>query len=673
MRPLALSPFAREFTYTIYGANASIKVLRLNLLSKRYEILDALGFSTSGSLTEDAAEPGAYLFGSSRLTSSTTSARVRIQGDLVVGAFPFESAWSESVPFELVPFVGGREFVSSRLPPDGTYNRIELNHKRTDRVWVPGRQGTSIGRMRIDGGGTKLHVCQQPSDSMTIDCAAGVERLYTISPSPDGNWTATGATGQTSFRIARINGENVFLSVSNDGENKSLTVALVDETLSRETVQADGVATGAVATRVFLDGAQYGVRHTDAGGRIGGFSYSHALVPGTRGLRLANGAGSERFYLAHNGSLLVAAGYPLATNTTNYLLFGAVRQESLPSDPRSSEYVGFAVHDGEHTLSLNFGLGTFGFTGSGGQSTGGTFSALDSEKGTFVFTTPRVTSAVNTARFRLSADLVVGSFPFTLNTSAPPGGAIEIPYVVQPFLASRAIVQSQSELDGLYNRLNLASDEQWASALPLQQMRISGGGTQMEVCTESGLSFRFDLASCAPEARSAYTITPGDKPGQWHFATSAPPGHGDRDYNNFRIVRVRGQNVYVAAGRLPFPSFGQGFSVGFVEPEVARDIEGIGGGTAMVPALTNLGLRVIGSWSRIAPSGGGLSRSTVYPDGGASSHTISYVTAPVGAPRGARPLGDGAWGAFVAFQGPGIHLLADRNRRTGLFDLVLSD
>jgi len=52
-----------------------------------------------------------------------------------------------------------------------------------------------------------------------------------------------------------------------------------------------------------------------------------------------------------------------------------------------------------------------------------TFSADANDAGTLIFKSTRITSAANTARFRVTSDAVVGTFPFEsaqVASSAPP-------------------------------------------------------------------------------------------------------------------------------------------------------------------------------------------------------------------------------------------------------------
>lgn len=210
LRPLSPSPFPRETTYRMYAGNGSRKLLRLDFGRGRYEVLDdgdSSGHSTSGSFSEDASEPGTYVFDTARTASAFNTARFRLAQGGVVGGFPFETRSSGMTGFGVQPFVAANDFVLSAAQLDGDYNRMGLRHLAS--------LGLPIGQtmaLRISGGGTVLELCRDETVHRLENCST-ITRYALSFDASDEAWTARSisSSDRIAFRMARIAGRNVWL------------------------------------------------------------------------------------------------------------------------------------------------------------------------------------------------------------------------------------------------------------------------------------------------------------------------------------------------------------------------------------------------------------------------------------------------------------------------------
>jgi len=204
-------------------------------------------------------------------------------------------------------------------------------------------------------------------------------------------------------------------------------------------------------------------------------------------------------------------------------------------DARNGSYQAYATSGGRFTLALNFDAKTYAFTGSniGDPDASGSFSADPNESGTYVFSSSRITTVANTARFRVGADTIVGAFPFTLTSKTPAVTSI------RPFIATRALIRTQADLDGVYNRfgINVTSTD---DASQITQVRVSNGGTKLDVCTHNII---YPIAICP--TITSYTVIAGVTPDTWQIVDGTGTVAGA-----FGIAPLGDGKVYLAAGRL---------------------------------------------------------------------------------------------------------------------------
>jgi hypothetical protein len=212
---------------------------------------------------------------------------------------------------------------------------------------------------------------------------------------------------------------------------------------------------------------------------------------------------------------------------------------TLPAgDPRNGSYKVYATNGSRAKLGLNFDTSTYTLSNStaGDADAAGSFSPDGSEAGTYVFAHTRTATATNTARFRVTTDGVVGSFPLT----PPPFGG-STAYMVQSFVAARAFVLSQAQLDGNFNRLGIEF-VQGVGESDIGAMQIANGGTKIRRCAD--FTF-YTIATCPAASLRTYTISADpNEPGRWTFVN-------DLDAANtgaFLLSQMGGTNVYLAAG-----------------------------------------------------------------------------------------------------------------------------
>ncbi len=228
-------------------------------------------------------------------------------------------------------------------------------------------------------------------------------------------------------------------------------------------------------------------------------------------------------------------------------------------------YSVFATNGTRQKLALNFDAQFYVMTDNAGVAVEDSFSADLTEAGSYLFKSSRSTAKAVNTRFRMVTDTVVGSFPFE-------AAGVPNTYAVQPFVASRALVTKQSDLDGDYNRLGIG-------VLPsvrdsnIRQARVTGGGTVFLLCNEVAITAP---ASCSPASVLTYNVTPGATPDAWNITRVTDP----TDTGTFSIARVAGKNVYLSAGTNPRAPNDALFRIGLVESSTWGATTASGGDTA---------------------------------------------------------------------------------------------
>jgi len=210
-----------------------------------------------------------------------------------------------------------------------------------------------------------------------------------------------------------------------------------------------------------------------------------------------------------------------------------------PADVRNAEYRVFASNGSKQVLVLNFDTMTYEMTDDANVMVADTFAPDAANPGAYLFNSARMTTPVNNARFRFTDNTVVGSFPFEKTSSVPTA------YVVQPFVASNALVTKQSDLDGIYNRLGINLSSSPDSNIRASQ--ITANGTRYLLCNEVAIT---SIANCPNSSLLTYAVTPEPANYLWRITNMANPA----DTGTFSIARIGGQNVYLSAGLVQQPS-----------------------------------------------------------------------------------------------------------------------
>ncbi|MDM0028986.1 hypothetical protein [Variovorax saccharolyticus] len=199
---------------------------------------------------------------------------------------------------------------------------------------------------------------------------------------------------------------------------------------------------------------------------------------------------------------------------------------------QNGSYRVWATNGTQSQLALNFDTGTYDMTDSAGQVSSDSFAADPGEQGTYVLKSARLKAAYNAARFRATGDAVVGSFPFDDPQLASTA-------TVQPFVASRAPLTAQADLDGTYTRLGVNYGPGLRDS-QIRRVQLSAGGTVFQQCNDAAV---VDMANCTPANLITYAVTPAPNNG-WSYVNVANPV----DKAAFTVAYVGGQRVMLASG-----------------------------------------------------------------------------------------------------------------------------
>jgi len=586
----------RSGTYRVYATNGTQQQLALDFDAGSYTMTDNLGAAESGTFAEDITEPGTYVFASSRITTATNTSRFRVTTDTVVGAFPFQTAYSSPAVYAPQPFVAARDFVTTAAALDGTYNRFSVTRS-------PGNaQDSLILAMRLSGSGTVLELCNSAVIYRIDLCPTASKLTYAVTPGTDSAWVATNvANGDVaSFRVARIGGQNVYLA---GGANTApamqfMRIGLPESTNWPTTRGVGGATTGSWGSNL-IDTANSVRTSTAPDGTYGSLTMpvSGTLPLQPDGIRGVNLSGSSKYFAMQGGALSVLVG-ARNPNTQGYLQLNLIDTGAAP-DARNGRYKVYASNGTRQSLGLNLDTKRYEMTDETGTVAAGSFAEDVAEPGSFVFDSSRITSPVNTARFRLATDTVVGSFPFALAHVTP------VSYDVRPFVASRALVKTQASLDGTYNRLGINLTATTADST-IAQFQVANGGTVLYLCNDSGV---YSIGNCPAASVRTYTVSAGASVDTWQIVNVANPS----DIGSFAIARIGGENVYLSAGIVSSTPTMSLFRIGLPE-------------RAAWPTVTARGGATNGGWGITAIGASTYAQTRVLPDGTAGMLNASLAS-----------------------------------------------
>lgn len=621
----------RNGSYRVYAANGTQQQLSVDFDAGSYTMTDNLGATESGTFAEDFTEPGTYVFASSRITTAANTSRFRVTTDTIVGAFPFQTAYSSPAAYAAQPFVATRDFVTTAALIDGTYNRFSVTRS------PGGVQDSTILSMRLSGSGTVLEFCND-SIIYRIDlCPAASKRTYAVTAGVDDAWVATNVTNSSdvaNFRVARIGGQNVYLAggVSVTPAVQFMRIALPESSSWPTTRGIGSSTTGSWGTNLIstTSSVRTSTGTDDTFGTLTMPVDSTAYTNQPLGIRGVNSTGASKYFAMQAGELSVLVGARNNTSTQGYIQLNLIDTGAAP-DARNGRYKVYATNGSRQTLALNLDSKRYEMTDAAGTVASGSLAEDTAEAGSFIFDSSRITSTANTARFRFTTDTVVGSFPFAVAQVTPES------YAVRPFVASRALVKTQTALDGTYNRLgiNLTATTGDSS---ITQMQITGGGTTLYLCNDNTI-YRVD--NCPAASLRTYTVSAGPTVDTWHIVSTTNPA----DNGNFGIARIGGENVYLGAGiNSSTPTISQ-FRIGLPE-------------RAAWPTVIARGGATIGGWGSTGADASYYTRTQTLPDG-----TSATLNATLGSMGTNGPLNMRA----ATFTGPNYHFASQSSK---LFAMV---
>lgn len=279
-------------------------------------------------------------------------------------------------------------------------------------------------------------------------------------------------------------------------------------------------------------------------------------------------------------------------------------------DTRNGSYTVFAANGTRQTLALDFNGLVYDMTDAAGVTTSGTLTVDGTETGTYrMVSALNAGSAVNTARLRTTTDTVVGSFPFA-NAYASP-----VSYSVQPFVATRALVTTQSALDGTYNRLMIRMTATGRDSF-ISQIRVRNSGSFLDACNDSVV---YTVSTCPSASVRTYALAAATTAGTWNAVNVADAN----DTGSFSIATIGSQNVYLDAGTV------SGAAVPTVQFRIATP-EG---------AFNNVTVRggsTDGAWGSATVTGTAFNSAGVLPTGAGITASLVLASPGPSGPTGMR-------------------------------------
>jgi len=622
----------RNGVYAVYAANGTEQSLFLNFDAGTYMMTDTSSQGTAGTFSQDPLEPGVWVFDSPRITATVNTARFQVTDDAIVGSFPFRRSDSTTVAHAVQPFVAVRAFVTDRWQLDGVYNVVGVAVGP-----VKGFSSSQVQQISIDGGGTQLKFCMYTLLYPPGGCAGTGFENYWVTRDPAGAWLAIrpgSPRSQFKFRMARIGGQNVFLAAnpfSTPGypieDYQRLSIGFPDVANWQDPLKARIYTSDGGRGTAVLDAKMYGANTLRPDATLKGFAYNAKTIAGTQGMQQINVAGNERFFAIRNTKLVAVVGSPGNLDTRGYLQIGLI-DGPIARSARSGTYSVFAGLGSQHNLTIDLEAKSYGTVDEAGVSASGTLTTDPAETGTYVFSSSRIAALNDTARFRAAGDTVVGAFPFQ---TRPLGDQ----YQVQPFIASRAVVNLQSAIDGTYNRFSLVSDSGFPTLRFARQVRVANGGTTMLICDDyQGTDARYTVDNCPTELKTTFVVSPGATAGSWRASIpNLPPTSPNflRRYD-FSIVEVAGQKVYVAAGYEA--AVNTTFSIGLEEAVAWQAATARGASTKR-----NEGSAAGSRWNNITLDAAWLDRTIADANGTQSTEHLAIGLPDTAAPQGVRPVG----------------------------------
>jgi len=289
---------------------------------KLYTMTSRDGNATTGTFSEDPADPGTYVFANERITAASNTARFRTTSGAIVGGFPFALFKSDPVIYAVQPFIAARSFVTDRSELAGTYDVI-LAAGGSNNLTHPG----AYWQFYIDAAGTIARQCL-PTTTACLPAASLGD--YAISPGASpGIWLFT-RNGKTSFtiRVARISGRNVMLEASESYSPYiapdsplfpypiwTLTAGLhqpvgITNPVYWPAMRMHTASTGGTFGTAYLDATRYATSYSRPDGSSGSLALEMQSIPSNFQVREGTDSSGMRHQLAQNGVIALMQAAP---------------------------------------------------------------------------------------------------------------------------------------------------------------------------------------------------------------------------------------------------------------------------------------------------------------------------------------------------------------------------
>ncbi|MCR6480753.1 hypothetical protein NU688_31680 [Variovorax sp. ZS18.2.2] len=316
---------SRNGRYKVFTTNGTQQTLKLNLDTKRYEMIDNAGATVAGAIADDSAEAGTYIFATGRVANTPyNTARFRVSGDAVVGGFPFAVALSNPVTYAAQPFIAARTFVTRAADLDGTYSQLAVTRNASGA-------DSSITSFRLQGGGTGMVLCNSNQIFAIDACPAQFQIPYTVTwDAANARWQAIRVDnpdpnqGQI-FHVARIGGQNIQLRGA-FGVSQASTIFRIGlpEMTLWPSVTAHGLSTDGAWGSSVLNTEVNQRTSTSVNGTVGTLSLPVSILGGPSGMRIVNGSGVNKYFEVRSTSLSVLVGARTNVNTQGYIQLNLV-------------------------------------------------------------------------------------------------------------------------------------------------------------------------------------------------------------------------------------------------------------------------------------------------------------------------------------------------------------
>jgi hypothetical protein len=294
---------ARNGDYTVFAADARAYTLSLDFDRRSWRLRgDAL--DQSGAFSSDG---GSFSFQSTAVVTGTNTARFQTATDAVVGGLRLGSA--------VLPFVAARSFVASIAEAAGVYHFLE---RTVDATAAP---SSAIFQGEITAGG-QLRTCGDATIHAIANCPSASVVTSTLTLA-DTQFTAAGAGGSFSFRIAKLGSDRVLLRAGpSTGSARRFWIAMPATSAFASGSFAGANTNGQWSTATLNATTHSASLLSEAGGTLTRAGTSQPVGDSASGLasllRLAVPNSANHFAI-RNGALAAVVSAPDSTNAPGFL------------------------------------------------------------------------------------------------------------------------------------------------------------------------------------------------------------------------------------------------------------------------------------------------------------------------------------------------------------------